>query len=31
MATKKRLTKVLVHIGESEQGLEFARQNLCKA
>ena len=31
MTTKKRLSKLLVHIGEGEQHIEFARQNLCKA
>ena len=29
--TKKRLAKLLTHTGESEQKIEFARQNLCKA
>ena len=31
ITTKKRLGKLLTHIGESEQQIEFFRQNLCKA
>ena len=31
MLTKKKLAKLLIHIGESEMGIEFARQSLCKA
>lgn len=31
IATKKKLAKLLTHIGESEQRIEFCRQNLCKA
>ena len=30
IATKKRLAKLLTHTGESEQKIEFCRQNLCK-
>jgi hypothetical protein len=29
--TKKKLGKLLTHTGESEQRIEFSRQNLCKA
>ena len=29
--TKKKLAKLLTHTGESEQRIEFCRQNLCKA
>ena len=28
--TKKKLGKLLMNTGESEQRIEFARQNLCK-
>ena len=31
LTTKKRLSKLFVFVGEQEQHLEFARQNLCKA
>ena len=31
IATKKKLAKLLTHTGESEQQIEFSRQNLCKA
>ena len=31
IATKKKLAKILTHTGESEQRIEFCRQNLCKA
>ncbi len=30
MITKKRLAKLLIHTGEVEMHIEFARQNLCK-
>ena len=30
IGTKKKLAKLLTHIGESEQKIEFCRQNLCK-
>jgi len=31
MITKKRMAKLLIHTGEVEMHIEFARQNLCKA
>jgi hypothetical protein len=31
MITMKRLAKLLIHIGEIEMHIEFARQSLCKA
>ena len=31
IATKKKLAKLLTHTGETEQRIEFCRQNLCKA
>ena len=31
MITKKKLAKLLIHIGEQEMQIEFARQHLCKA
>lgn len=31
MITKKKLAKLLIHIGESEMQIETARQHLCKA
>ena len=31
MVTKKKLAKLLIHTGEIEMQIEFARQNLCKA
>lgn len=30
LITKKKLAKLLIHLGESELQIEFARQNLCK-
>jgi len=30
LETKKKLGKLLAFIGESEQKIEFARQNLCR-
>jgi len=29
--TKKKMAKLLTHTGESEQRIEFSRQNFCKA
>lgn len=29
--TKKKMAKLLTHTGETEQKIEFCRQNLCKA
>jgi len=31
LMTKKKLAKLLIHIGETEMQIEFARQHLCKA
>ena len=31
MSALKKLSKILVYIGETELQIEFARQNLCKA
>ena len=31
MVTKKKLAKLMIHTGEIEIQIEFARQNLCKA
>lgn len=31
IGTKKKLAKLLTYTGESEQRIEFCRQNLCKA
>ena len=31
MITKKRLAKLLIHTGEVEMHIEFARQSICKA
>jgi hypothetical protein len=30
MSAFKKLSKILVYIGETELQIEFARQNLCK-
>ena len=31
LITKKKMAKLLTHTGETEQRIEFCRQNLCKA
>lgn len=31
LMSKKKLAKLLIHIGETEMQIEFARQMLCKA
>lgn len=31
LVSKKKMAKLLIHIGESEMQIEFARQHLCKA
>jgi hypothetical protein len=31
MISKKKLAKLLIHVGETEMQIELARQHLCKA